>query len=224
MSAFAAQVGAILRKDLLLEFRRRELVLSTFVFGMLVLVVFNFAFDLRVENLGTVGPGALWVAVFFAGILNVGRTVLLERERGGWEGLLLAPLEPGALYVAKLLGNLVFMLLTEALLLPAFAALYNLPVIQPGVVWVLLLGTVGFAAVGTLFSALSANSRAREVMLPVLLFPVLVPVVIATVRATSERVSPNAAMGSAPWASLLLTFDVLFIIAGYLLFDHVLEE
>ena len=224
MSAFAAQVGAILRKDLLLEFRRRELVLSTFVFGMLVLVVFNFAFDLRVENLGTVGPGALWVAVFFAGILNVGRTVLLERERGGWEGLLLAPLEPGALYVAKLLGNLVFMLLTEALLLPAFAALYNLPVIQPGVVWVLLLGTVGFAAVGTLFSALSANSRAREVMLPVLLFPVLVPVVIATVRATSERVSPNAAMGSAPWASLLLTFDVLFIIAGYLLFDHVLDE
>lgn len=92
------------------------------------------------------------------------------------------------------------------------------------VIWVLFLGTVGFAAVGTLFSALSANSRAREVMLPVLLFPVLVPVIIATVRATSEQVAPVPAMGTAPWASLLLTFDVLFVIGGYLLFDLVLEE
>jgi heme exporter protein B len=224
MSLFASQVATIVRKDLLLEFRRRELVVSTLVFALLVIVVFNFAFDLRVENLGAIGPGALWVAVFFAGILNVGRTLLLERERGGWEGLLLAPLEPGVMYVAKLVGNVVFMLLVEVLLLPAFAALYNLPVLDWGVLWILALGTVGFAAVGTLFSALSANSRAREVMLPVLLFPVLVPVIIATVRATAERVSPNPAMGSAPWASLLLTFDVLFVIGGYLLFDHVLEE
>lgn len=224
MNLFLTQVGVILRKDLLLELRRRELVVSTLVFAILILVVFNFAFDLRVENLGAIGPGALWVAVFFAGILNVGRTVVLERERGGWEGLLLAPLEPGALYIAKLLGNVVFMLLVEALLLPTFGALYNLPVLRLDVVWILLLGTIGFSAVGTLFSALSANSRAREVMLPVLLFPVLVPVVIATVRATSERVAPTPAMGSAPWASLLFTFDVLFIIGGYLLFDYVLEE
>ncbi len=224
MTHFASQVGAILRKDLLLEFRRRELVVSTFVFSILILVVFNFAFDLRVENLGAIGPGALWVAVFFSGVLNIGRTLVLERERGGWEGLLLAPLEPGAMYVAKLAGNLLFILLVEVLLLPAFAALYNLPALQWRIVWVLFLGTVAFAAVGTLFSALSANSRAREVMLPVLLFPMLVPVIIATVRATSEQVAPVPAMGTAPWASLLLTFDVLFIIGGYLLFDLVLEE
>ncbi len=224
MTRFTSQVGAILRKDLLLEFRRRELVVSTFVFSILILVVFNFAFDLRVENLGAIGPGALWVAVFFSGVLSIGRTLVLERERGGWEGLLLAPLEPGAMYVAKLAGNLLFILLVEVLLLPAFAALYNLPVLQWRIVWVLFLGTVAFAAVGTLFSALSANSRAREVMLPVLLFPILVPVIIATVRATSEQVAPVPAMGTAPWASLLLTFDVLFIIGGYLLFDLVLEE
>ncbi len=221
---FLSQVATIVRKDLLLEFRRRELVISTLVFALLILVVFNFAFDLRASNLGTVGPGALWVAVFFAGILNVGRTLLLERERGGWEGLLLAPLEPGVLYIAKLVGNIVFMALVETLLLPAFVALYNLPVLNPRVIWIVALGTVGFAAVGTLFSALSANSRAREVMLPLLLFPVLVPVIIATVRATTERVAPNAAMGTAPWASLLVTFDVLFILGGYLLFDQVLEE
>ncbi|MBA2363911.1 MAG: heme exporter protein CcmB [Chloroflexia bacterium] len=224
MRPFVAQVGAVLRKDVLIEFRRRELVVSTFVFAMLLLVVFNFAFDLHVENLYTVGPGALWVAIFFAGVLNIGRTFLLERERGGWEGLLLAPLEPGVLYVAKVTGNILFMLVVEALLLPAFAALYNLPVLDPVVLWVMLLGTVGFAAVGTLFSAISANSRAREVLLPVLLFPILVPLLIATVRATTERVAPAPAMGSAPWASLLFAFDVLVVLGGYLLFDHVIEE
>ncbi len=224
MRPFVAQVGAVLRKDVLIEFRRRELVVSTFVFAMLLLVVFNFAFDLHVENLYAVGPGALWVAIFFAGVLNIGRTFLLERERGGWEGLLLAPLEPGVLYVAKVTGNILFMLVVEALLLPAFAALYNLPVLDPVVLWVMLLGTVGFAAVGTLFSAISANSRAREVLLPVLLFPILVPVLIATVRATTERIAPTPAMGSAPWASLLFAFDVLVVLGGYLLFDHVIEE
>lgn len=221
---FADQVVAILRKDLLLEFRRRELVISMAVFATLTLVVFNFAFDLRVENLGTVGPGALWVAVFFAGILNIGRTLVLEKERGAWEGLLLAPIEPGALYIAKLLGNIVFMLLMEVVLLPAFAALYNLPVLNTRVGWILLLGTVGFAAVGTLFSALAANSRAREVMLPVLIFPILLPVIIATVKATGDVVNPNAAMVTRPWTQLLLAFDALFILGGYLLFDHVIEE
>ncbi len=219
---FTGQVMAILRKDLLLEARRRELVVSMLVFAMLILVVFSFAFDLRVENLSALGPGALWVAVFFAGALNVGRTVTLERERGGWEGLMLAPLEPGAMYVAKLLGNVLFMLAVELFLLPAFAALYNLHVIRLDVAWILLLGTVGFAGVGTLFSALLANSRAREVMLPVLMFPVLVPVVIATVRATMERLDPSA--GAPPWGSLLLAFDALCVLGGYVLFDQVLEE
>lgn len=220
----AAQVLAVLRKDMVLELRRRELVVSTLVFSLLALVVFNFAFDLRVASLGAVGPGALWVAVFFAGMLNIGRTVTLEKERGAWEGLLLAPLEPGALYLAKLLGNVVFMLAVQVVLLPAFAALYNLGVLRPDVVWVVFLGVVGFAAVGTLFSALLANSRAREVMLPVLLFPILIPVVIATVRATGDLLDPNPAMGSAPWTSLLFTFDVLFIIGGYVLFDSVLDD
>ncbi len=224
MRPFAAQVGAVVGKDVLLELRRRELIVSTFVFALLLLVVFNFAFDLRAEFLGAAGPGALWVAIIFAGVLNIGRTFLLERERGGWEGLLLAPLEPGVLYAAKLLGNILFMLVVEVLLLPAFAAMYNLPVLDPVVLWVMLLGTIGFAAVGTLFSALSANSRAREVLLPVLLFPILVPIIIATVRATTERIAPTPAMGSAPWASLLFAFDVLFILGGYLLFDHVIEE
>ena len=224
MSGFTGQVLAILRKDLVLEYRRRELVSSMLVFALLILVVFNFAFDLRVENVGAVGPGALWVAVFFAGVLNIGRTLVLEKERGGWEGLLLSPLEPGALYTAKLLGNVLFMLLVELPLLPAFGALYNLPVLDPRMLWILLLGTVGFASVGTLFSALSANSRAREVMLPVLIFPILVPVVIATVQATLEEVSPNPAMGTAPWTGLLLAFDALFVAGGYLLFDYVLEE
>lgn len=224
MGPLVAQVAAVLRKDMVLELRRRELVISTLVFSLLALVVFNFAFDLRVSSLAAVGPGALWVAVFFAGMLNIGRTVAVEKERGAWEGLLLAPLEPGALYLAKLLGNILFMLAVQLVLLPAFAALYNLAVLRLDVVWVVFLGVVGFAAVGTLFSALLANSRAREVMLPVLLFPILIPVVIATVRATGDLLAPSPGMGSAPWTALLFTFDVLFIIGGYLLFDTVLED
>ncbi|MDQ3856119.1 MAG: heme exporter protein CcmB, partial [Chloroflexota bacterium] len=102
--------------------------------------------------------------------------------------------------------------------------LYNLPVLDLQVLWIVLLGTVGFAAVGTLFSALSMNSRAREVMLPVLIFPILIPVVIATVRATVERVGPSAAMGTAPWSGLLVAFDLLFLAGGFWLFDYVLEE
>jgi len=224
VTGFRAQVLAVLGKDLALEYRRRELVGSMLVFALVILVVFNFAFDLRVENARTVGPGALWVAVFFAGVLNIGRTLVLEQERGGWEGLLLAPLEPGALYTAKLIGNVIFMLLVEAVVLPVFGALYNLPVLDLGVLLVLALGTVGFAAVGTLFAALSANSRAREVMLPVLIFPILVPVIIATVQATVDRIEPSTAMGTAPWAELLLAFDALFVVGGFLLFDYVLEE
>ena len=224
MSDAGEQVLAILRKDLLLELRRRELVVSMLVFAILILVVFNFAFDLRAESATAIGPGALWVAIFFAGVLNIGRTVLLEKERGGWEGLLLAPLEPGTLYLAKLLGNVLFMLLVELLLLPAFVALYDLPVLKARILWIVFLGSLGFAGVGTLFSALLANSRAREVLLPVLVFPILVPVIIATVGATAQELNPNPLLGDTPWASLLIAFDALFLTAGYVLFDHVLEE
>ena len=222
-ASFGAQVGAIVRKDLLLEKRRREIVVGTWVFALLVLVVFDFALDLEPRARRAAGPGVLWVAVFFAGALNVGRTVVLEKERGAWEGLLLSPLAPGALYAAKLAGNVLFMLLVEAALLPAFAAMYNLRVITPGVVLIVVLGTVGFAAVGTLFSALSANSRAREALLPVLLFPILLPVVIGAVKATGQQLAP-VSTPQPPWVALLVAFDALFVIAGYLLFDQVVEE
>lgn len=224
MRRFFSQVFAIIRKDLLLEYRKRELVISMLVFALLVLVIFNFAFDLRVSNKAAVGPGALWSGVLFSGILSVGRTVVVEKERGVWDALLLAPIEPGAMFTAKFISNLVFMVAVEVVLLPTFAAIFNLPAVTPEIAWILLLGTIGFASVGTLFSALIANSRAREVMMPVLLLPVLVPVVIATVKATEQVLSPNTAMGTAPWTALLAVFDVLYTTIGYLLFDYVAEE
>ncbi len=224
MSATARQVWAILRKDLMIELRRRELVVSMLVFALLIVVTFNFAFDLRVQSVVSVGPGALWAAVLFAVLLNVGRTIVVERDRGAWDGLLAAPLEPGALYLAKLLGNVAFTAAMEVVLVPAFAAIYDLNVVAPRILLALFLGTVGLAAVGTLFAGVLASTRAREAMMPVLLFPLLLPVVIATVKATSESLSPNAVMGSEPWTGLLAAFDLLFVTLGYALFDHAAEE
>jgi heme exporter protein B len=222
MSDFLAQTAAILRKDLLLEYRSRDVFTGMFVFALVVLVVFNFAFDLRVEQPEAVAPGVLWVTVVFAGVLGVGRTVALEKDRGTLDGLLLAPVDRGAIYLAKAAANAVFMLLVEAITIPVFAALFNAPILRLELLGIALLGTLGFAVVGTLFATLAANSRARELLLPVLLLPVLVPVLIAAVEATGALFRP--ALPGPPWVSLLIAFDVIFGVLGFLLYESVLES
>lgn len=223
MTDFLAQTAAILRKDLLLEYRSRDVFTGMFVFALVVLVVFNFAFDLRVEQPEAVAPGVLWVTVVFAGVLGVGRTVALEKDRGTLDGLLLAPVDRGAIYLAKTAANAVFMLLVEAITIPAFAALFNAPVLRWELLGIAVLGTLGFACVGTLFATLAANSRARELLLPVLLLPVLVPVLIAAVQATGALFHP-AALPGPPWVSLLIAFDLIFGVVGFLLYEYVLES
>ncbi|ACZ41159.1 cytochrome c-type biogenesis protein CcmB [Thermobaculum terrenum ATCC BAA-798] len=221
---FWQQVLALVHKDLVLEIRRKEIIISMFVFALQILVIFNYAFDLRVENVKSIGPGVIWVSIFFSCAVNVGRTIFLEKERGGWEGLITAPLELGALYVAKLIGNILFMLFAEVLILPMFVVLFNLQVITLPIITVLILGTIGFASISTMFAGLLASTRAREIMLPVLIFPILLPVTIATVEATANHLTGTTAMNRAPWTGLLIAFDALFICAGYILFDQVLEE
>jgi heme exporter protein B len=221
---FAGQVGAILWKDLVAEIRARELLGGMAVFAVLVLLVFNFAFDLRVDNVGAVAPGVLWVAFTFAGVLGLARSFVVEKDRGSLDGLLLAPIDRGAIYLAKLFGNFVFMSLVEAVCLPVFTAFFNFGVISLDVIAICLLGTFGFAAVGTLFSAMAVNTRARDVMLPLLIFPVCIPVVIAAVEATGIVFGGGPATDQLRWLGLLGAFDVVFVVICFIVFDFVVEE
>src|SRR3982074_415350 len=225
-ASFFRQLRTLIWKDLLVEARGRETVLAGAVFALLVLVIFNFAFDLRVENVAAVAPGVLWVTITFVGVLNLGRAFARERDRRTLDGLLLAPVDRSALYLAKVVTSVVSMLVVEVVALPAFIALFNLVVDLPLLVLALVLGTVGLAGVGALFAAIAAHTRAREVMLPLLLFPIQVPVILATVKSTGAAIRvpgldpPDVGM----WLGLLIAFDALFLGLSVLLFDYAIEE
>ncbi len=223
---FFRQLRTLIWKDLLVEARGRETILAGAVFALLVLVIFNFAFDLRVENVAAVAPGVLWVTVTFAGVLSLGRAFARERDRRTLDGLLLAPIDRSALYLAKVATSVASMLVVEIVALPAFIALFNLVVNLPLLILGLVLGTVGLAGVGTLFAAIAAHTRAREVMLPLLLFPIQVPVILATVKSTGAaiRVPGLEAPDVGQWLGLLIAFDALFLGLSVLLFDYAIEE
>lgn len=220
---FLRKVGTLVWKDILLELRSKEMFTSMFVFALMVVVIFNFAFELRVENVENVAPGVLWVAISFAGILGLNRSLVLEKDRGCLEGLLLCPVDRSAIYLGKMLGNFLFMLAMEAVALPIFAVLFNLPLLSPTMLLVVITGTLGFAAVGTLFAAIAVNTRTREVMLPVLLFPIVVPLIIAAVKSTEALVATDAA-GDAPWVGMLAAYAAIFLVASTLTFEYVVEE
>lgn len=217
------QLLAILYRDLLSEWRAREVVVGMLVMALLTLLIFNFAFDLTGAQRAASGSGAFWVAVVFATLLGLGRAATLERQDGAWEGLVLAPVERPVIYVAKLASMLLFVALVEVVSLVVMAALFGLPVFRPGVLVALVFGTVGLCALGTLFSVMTAQAKAREVLLPALLFPLAIPVVIGGVRAMMLELS-GFSSEAAPWKSLLAGFAVLFLSLSILTFGVVTEE
>lgn len=219
---FFAQVWAILWKDIRCELRSKQTWMGMGLFALLVLVIFNFTFDLRIDNRVAVAPGALWVAFIFASMLGLGRTMAAEREQGSLDRLLLSPVDRKAIYLAKLLGNLLFIGVVELVALPVFGVLFNLPLFVGALIPIVLLGTLGIAAIGTLFSAMAAATRARELLLPILVFPLIVPVVIAAIRLTQDIMAPT--MNEPPWLSLIIVFDVIFLSISMLTFQYVIEE
>jgi len=219
---FLAQVLAILWKDIRCELRSKQTWTGMGLFALLVLVIFNFAFDLRVDNKAAIAPGVLWVAFVFASLLGLGRTIAAEREKGSMDRLLLCPVDRKAIYLAKLLGNLLFIGVVEIVALPVYAALFNVPLFAGALLPIVLLGTLGIATIGTLFSAMAAATRARELLLPVLVFPLIVPVVISAVRATGSLIV--AAPNEPPWLGLITAFDVIFLSMSMLMFAYVIEE
>ena len=219
---FLEQVIAILWKDVRYELRSKQMWTGMGLFALLVLVIFNFAFDLRVDNKAAVAPGALWVAFVFASLLGLGRTIAAEREMGSMDRLLLCPVDRKAIYLAKLLGNMLFIGVVEIVALPIFAALFDVPLFVGTLLPIVFLGTLGIAAVGTLFAAMAAATRARELLLPILVFPLIVPIVIGAVRATGTLLVPAA--NEPPWLGLIAAFDVIFLTVSMLTFEYVVEE
>ena len=221
--SYLSKVLAIVWKDVVAELRTKEMFSSMLVFALLIIVIFNFSFDLRVENIARVAPGVLWVTFAFASTLELNRSLALEMENDCLDGLLLAPMDRSVIYFGKMLGNLIFICTIEALILPIFSVLFNLNLIRPSLLLTIFLGTVGIAGVGTLLSAIAVNTRAREVMLPVLLFPIILPVVIAATKATGGILDGLPLGDIAHWLRFLVAFDIIFLVVSYMTFDFVVQ-
>lgn len=221
---YLRKIAAVFWKDATAELRTKDIFSAMFVFALLSVIIFQFAFDLRVDNAVQVVPGVLWVAISFSGVLGLNRSFALEKDKGSLEGLLLTPVDRSAIYFGKMLANLVFMLVVEAFLIPLCSVLFNVALWAPAVLLIVLLGTIGFAAVGTIFAALAVNTRAREVLLPILLLPVMVPVIIAGVRATGGLLDGDTLAELSNWLQVLLVFDIMYLAASFMTFDFIVEE
>jgi len=215
---------AILVKDITVELRSRETFSAMLVFALLIAVVFSFALELRVDNARQLAPGILWVAIAFSGVLGINRSFLLEREGACIEGLMLSPQDRSVIYVGKVLASVLFMLLAEAVLLPVLAVLFDVPILSPSLWVILLLGTLGLAVVGTLFAAMTVSTRARDIMLPLLLFPVVVPVIIAATKSTGLILDGRPLAEAFVWMRLMSAFDIVFMVIAVLGFEYVVEE
>jgi heme exporter protein B len=217
-------VSAITWKDLSAELRSRELLSAMLVFSLLVILIFYFALELDVKARNGITPGALWVTFAFAGTLGLNRSMAVEKERGCLDGLLLAPVDRSAIYFGKALSNLVFMLIVEAIVLPVYSVLYNINLLNPGLIAITLLGSVGYIAVGTLLAAMSVQTRTRDVLLPILLFPLVIPVLVAAVKASSGFLLAQEMSEILPWINILIVYDIIFIAVSFMVFDYVVEE
>jgi heme exporter protein B len=211
-------------KDIIAESRTKDILSSVLVFALLTIVIFNFAFEPDSENIRLVAPGILWATFTFAGVLGLGRSFVLEKEKGCLEGLMLCPVDRDVVYLGKMLGSLAFMLAVEVLVVPIFLVLFDLPLFMPRLALITLLATVGFVSVGTLFSALAVNTRARDVMLPILFFPIVVPVIIAAVKASGLVLEGQPWSALSSWLQIIAAFDVVFVIVSALVFEFVVEE
>lgn len=221
---FGRALGAIVWKDIAAELRSRELLSAMLVFALLVILIFNFALELDAKTRANVTSGVLWVTFAFAGTLGLNRSMAMEKDRGCLDGLLLAPVERSAIYFGKAVGNLVFMLIVEVIVIPVYSVLYNVNLFRTGLLLVILLGSIGYVAVGTLLSTMAVQTRTRDVLLPILLFPVVIPVFIASVKASSGFLQSLEMAEIWPWLNLLIVFDIIFIAIAYMVFDYVVEE
>ena len=225
VNAYFRALGAVVWKDLAAELRSRELISGMLVFSLLVIFIFNFALELDAGARSTVTAGVLWVTFVFAGTLGLNRSLAIEKDRGCLDGLLLAPVDRTAIYFGKAIANLVFILSVAAIVLPVYSVLYNINLFaRPGLLLVIFLGAEGYVAVGTLLATMAVQTRTRDMLLPILLFPVVIPVLVAAVKASSGYLQGIPMDEIRPWLNLLLVYDAVFTAAAFMVFDFVVEE
>jgi heme exporter protein B len=218
----------IAAKDLRSEFRTKQMLNSMLIFSLIVIVIFSISFGdvlSQTELVGKLAPGVLWVSFTFAGTLGLSRSFAGEMENGCLEGLKLSPIDRSSIYIGKTISNAALMFIVELLTIPIFVVLFNYNISGvPGLALVIFLGTFGFVSVGTLLSALSASTRAREIMLPVLLLPLIIPVIIPAVMATGTILTDSGIGGIASELRLLVVYDLIFFVVGQLVFEYTVMD
>lgn len=224
---FFNQTITILRKDILTEYRTKEILTSMLLFGLLVILIFHFAIDPDSEEIRRFGPGLLWITFIFAGLLGINRAFVREQENDALEGLMLSPVSWSSIYLGKMLANLLFMLLAEGIILFLFSLFFDYA-IWSRIGWmatITFLGTLGFTSVGTLLAAVSMHTRMFEVMLPILLLPLTLPVILVVVQATTANfANPPEVNPMMVWIKVLIAYDVIFVTLPLMTFDYVLQE
>jgi heme exporter protein B len=217
--------STVLWKDLRIEMRTRDAIGAALVFSLLTMVIFNFALDTNTPEMRRLAAGFFWVAFAFSGTLALNRSFALEKESGAGRALIFAPVDPAGVYLGKFFANALFLLATQVIVLPAFIIFFDATIV-PDRWWALassfLLGSIGFGAAGTLFSAVAANTRMRELMLPLLFLPVTVPALIGAVETTSFAL--GASQSAAFWFRLLIVYDIVFVTVSVMIFEFALEE
>jgi heme exporter protein B len=221
---FIKAVSAVVWKDLQAELRTLELFSAMMVFSLLIIIIFNFALELDLKTRQSVTSGVLWATFAFAGTLGLNRSMAIEKDRGCMDGLLLAPVDRSAIYFGKLISNLTFMLIVEAIVLVVYSILYNINLFQPRLLLVILLGSIGYAGVGTLLAAMSVQTRTRDILLPILLFPIIIPVLLAAVKASSGFLDGSQFSDILMPLAILIVYDLIFISVAFMFFENIVEE
>lgn len=226
MKNYLKIMWAIIYKDVISEFRSKETISSIIIFTILVFVIFNFTFEPGASYIGEISPGILWAAYIFSSVLGLSRTFLPERENNCISGLILSPIDRGAVYLAKMIGNMFFIFVVIGLSLPVFTVFYNVNIFifLPKLLLIFLLSVAGISGLGTALSAMAVNTRTREIMLPILLFPIMVPVILASVKTTSGILEGKTLTQISSWLKLITAFDIIFIVVSYLTFEYLIEE
>jgi|TARA_B110000438_G_C15601504_1_gene558194 heme exporter protein B len=226
MKTYFAQILAIIWKDVIAELKTKELFGSMFIFSILSILIFIFSINLSIVNANDVGPGVLWVAFIFSGTLGLNRSFTLEKENGCLQGMMLSPADRTAIYFGKMVSNFLFLSVMEVLILPVFMIFFDVDIISVlfPLLLVIFLGSLGFCILGTLLSSLASNLKTREIMLPILLYPLVTPLVIGSVNMTGRLLAGEKLSDMTKWIGLISCFDIVFLAVSIMTIDHILEE
>ena len=224
MKTWLSTAWVLVWKDLVQEWRSRDVLTSMFAFAVLSLFIFNYALELSPIDRAEIAPGLIWVVMVFAGTLGLNRSFAAELDQGSFEGLMMAVPELSVIYLAKMITNLLMMFGLAILVIPIYSLLYNQSLFDLRFFGILMLGAWGYSAAGTLISSMTVQTRMRDLLLPVLLFPLLLPVNMAVVKSGSAIIAASSVPEFQSWINLLLVYDVIMTVVSIMVFEYVIRE